>query len=256
MSDQQATEEFLRQLPELEKGSSFQFACHPGISCFNACCTDLNLVLSPYDVLRLRRCLSLSSDEFHARFTDAATMPESGFPLRRLRMQRDARASCPFLCDAGCAVYGDRPGACRTYPLGRTAELDGAGQVVERLYVVRESHCEGFAETPAWTGEEWLRNQGLTDYNACSDRYLTIISRYAQRGTPLTPKQLPMVDMALYRLDSFGEFLRQVGLLERMPLTDGRRAAILADEAEALRFGMDWLDLILFRDGDLRQPPE
>ncbi len=46
------------QLPEhqpLEANEVFRFHCHPGISCFTDCCRQLELALTPYDVLRLKR---------------------------------------------------------------------------------------------------------------------------------------------------------------------------------------------------------
>ena len=43
----------------------FTFACHPEVPCFNQCCRRLNLVLTPYDVLRLKNHLGMSSEEFH-----------------------------------------------------------------------------------------------------------------------------------------------------------------------------------------------
>ena len=49
---------------ELEKSSmepiqhgKFSFACHPDVPCFTKCCSDLDLALTPYDVLRLKNRL-------------------------------------------------------------------------------------------------------------------------------------------------------------------------------------------------------
>jgi len=41
----------------------FSFACHPGVPCFTKCCSDLDLALTPYDVLRLKNRLEVSSGE-------------------------------------------------------------------------------------------------------------------------------------------------------------------------------------------------
>ena len=56
----------LDRLPgiRIREGEAFQFRCHPGIGCFNRCCRHLNLFLYPYDVIRLRARLGLTSDEF------------------------------------------------------------------------------------------------------------------------------------------------------------------------------------------------
>lgn len=97
-----------------------RFLCHRKIACFNACCADLCLVLTPYDILRIKRHLGLTSSTFLEDYTE----PHEGhpaFPLIRLKMGDDKIHSCPFVTDAGCSVYEDRPVSCRLYPLGRAA---------------------------------------------------------------------------------------------------------------------------------------
>jgi Fe-S-cluster containining protein len=247
-ADTAATEAFLDSLPELSPGRRFRFACHPNVPCFNACCNDLQLILSPYDVLRLRRGLALGSTEFLERFTTADVLPGTGFPVRRLEMLDDGSQDCPFVRAAGCSVYDDRPAACRTYPLGRTAQLGPDGAVRTRLYVVREPHCRGFDAGGDWSGPEWLADQGLAEYNAVSDRYSSLIGRWSRRGAPLSPKQRSMVELAVYRLDRFQAFLRGVALLDRLELADDQRQAILADEERCLQFALDWLEQALLSE--------
>ena len=48
----------------IKGNDTFCFRCHPEVSCFNRCCRNLNLFLYPYDVVRLKQCLGLTSDEF------------------------------------------------------------------------------------------------------------------------------------------------------------------------------------------------
>ena len=48
----------------LNASDTFEFRCHPGVSCFNLCCRNLNLFLNPYDVIRLKQNLGISSSEF------------------------------------------------------------------------------------------------------------------------------------------------------------------------------------------------
>ena len=45
----------------MEAEHLFQFQCYPGVSCFTQCCRDVTIVLTPYDVLRLKNCLKMSS---------------------------------------------------------------------------------------------------------------------------------------------------------------------------------------------------
>ena len=46
------------KIEPVENGG-FRFACHPGVVCFTECCRDLKLLLTPYDVIRLKNRLGL-----------------------------------------------------------------------------------------------------------------------------------------------------------------------------------------------------
>ena len=122
-------DEFLSSLPRLKQGESFFFTCGPNMPCFNACCGDLTLSLSPYDVIRLRAQSGMSSKAFFDEFATVSAMSGNGFPAVYLRMSEDESSSCPFVRESGCSVYPHRPGACRVYPLGRGACIDETGQI-------------------------------------------------------------------------------------------------------------------------------
>ena len=40
-------EKIIEEYPRLGPDDKFEFACHPGVSCFNKCCGDVNIFLSP-----------------------------------------------------------------------------------------------------------------------------------------------------------------------------------------------------------------
>jgi hypothetical protein len=48
----------------LTKESKFRFSCHPGVPCFTNCCRNMNIILTPYDIIRLKNRLGLTSDMF------------------------------------------------------------------------------------------------------------------------------------------------------------------------------------------------
>ncbi len=246
MNDHDATQQFLDRLPELAPDQEFQFACHPGVPCFNACCGDLTLMLTPYDVLRLRRHMGLSSNDFLRTRAHVALAPDTGLPLLRLRMRDDKRRSCPFVSDKGCTVYPDRPSACRTYPLGRATRPGEDGGVRERFFVVREPHCKGFKEASTFTPATWLADQELAVYNAANDRFMQLLARIKATGRPIDPRHANMAALALYQLDNFGNFIRDTGLLNRLELNAERRAAVLDDEQARLDFAIEWLELLVF----------
>ncbi len=245
--DPDQTQRFLDSLPEIAPGQTFTFACHPGVRCFNACCGALTLMLTPYDVLRLRRALGEHSRDFLPGRCHIDAAPDTGLPLLRLRMRDDLpQRPCPFVSREGCTVYQDRPGACRTYPLGRATRPDGQGGVSERFFLVREDHCKGFGEDKQWTTGQWLADQGLEAYNASNDKTMALMARVRERGAPVTAKQANMALLALYQLDAFGDFLAGTGMLDRLDIDADRRAAVQADEEARLDLALDFMETVLF----------
>jgi Fe-S-cluster containining protein len=245
--DRDDTQAFLDSLPELRPGESFQFACNPSVPCFNACCGDLNLMLTPYDALRLRRSLRLGGNEFARLYARLSLSPDTGFPMLSLNMLTDKpRKPCPFVAASGCQVYANRPGACRTYPLGRATRLDDAGQVAEQYFVVREPHCRGFEETTPWRSDTWLADQGLAEYYRYNDRYMRLMALARDHGVRLHSKQANMVVLAQYTPDAFQDFIVRMKLFDHLEMDASRQEPILADEEACLEFGLDWLELLLF----------
>lgn len=248
MSDaHDATQAFLDSLPEIDANQRFQFACHPDVPCFNACCGDLTLMLTPYDVLRLRQRLQLSSRDFLMGHVEMGAARDTGFPLARLKMREELPgAPCPFVTADGCSVYPDRPGACRTYPIGRATKLSAEGQVVEQYFLVREGHCRGFEQPGEWSPAAWATDQGLARYHEMNDRLMRLLAQQRASGRVLSSQRATMAALALYQLENFRLFLEQTGMLERLDLTPQRRAEILAHDEATLEFALDWLELTLF----------
>ncbi|MCP4196501.1 MAG: YkgJ family cysteine cluster protein [Proteobacteria bacterium] len=238
---------YVESLPRVQPDESFCFKCHSDISCFNACCADLNCLLTPYDVLRLRAALSISSKEFFETYAELGMAPDTGFPYVLLKMRDDEKRLCPFVSERGCTIYSDRPGACRTYPIGRGASMTVNGTVVEQFVMVREEHCKGFEESSEWTPGSWMKDQGLSPYNAFSDRYLDLVSRWQSTGQILSKPQYAMVYLALYRLDEFLDRVQKKSWLEQFGITAEQQKQLVEDEVERLKFAIKWLEIILFR---------
>lgn len=225
----------------------FQFACHPGVSCFTNCCADLNLTLAPYDVLRLKNALSLPSGDFLERYTTDDVRQNSGLPVVVLRMGDDPKRRCPFLAPQGCLVYADRPGACRLYPMGRAARFVGR-TLQEEFFLVRESHCLGFGEAREWTVEQWLADQGLKAYDEMNALWMRL-NRNARRGErlpPVTGDKLKMYFMACYNLDQFRRFVFESRFLQMFRIDAGTTARIGTDQTELLKLAFVWLEFSLF----------
>ena len=92
-------------LTPLTLQDTFCFACTPEVPCFNACCRDLNQFLTPYDVLRLKNSLGLSSSQFLQKYTICRTGPESGLPVVTLKPQTGPERRCPFVTSEVIVVF-------------------------------------------------------------------------------------------------------------------------------------------------------
>ena len=55
---------------QLEGDAVIQFRCHKDIDCFNACCKNIDIMLTPYDILRLKQRLGITSTEFLRQYTE------------------------------------------------------------------------------------------------------------------------------------------------------------------------------------------
>lgn len=234
-------------LPLTEK--TFKFRCHKGISCFTECCADLNLILMPYDIIRLKSRLGITSDEFIEKYTEPKLDEAYRFPVIRLLMNEDERRACPFVTKDGCSVYEDRPGACRIYPLGRAAlSLENPKERArEKFFLVQESHCKGFLEDKEWTIEAWLSNEGLDEYNAMNDQWLRVLTSRKNIGEKHEiPRKLQMFYLASYNIDKFREFVFKGRFFDRFEVDDQTREKIASDDSALMLFAIGWLWFALF----------
>lgn len=192
------------RVKNLDRDQSFSFRCGPELACFTDCCRQLDLVLTPYDVLRLCRALGLSGAEFLERYGVIEQEAGDAFPQVYLGMVDDGRASCPFVSAKGCTVYGDRPGACRTYPLGRGARLGPDDKADDFYVVLNEPHCRGFAEEKPQTVVTWLDDQELAYYNEFNDLTMRILQHpRIRQGYRPDVGQLARFLEVLYNLSGF-----------------------------------------------------
>ena len=234
--------QFPQNVTKLCGKKRFSFRCHPEVPCFTECCRELELALSPYDVLCLRRELQMSSGEFLERYALVEQDATGGFPKVYLAMVDDGRASCPFISANGCTVYNGRPGACRAYPVGRGVTLDNNGEAHEIHVLIREEHCQGFTGPCSHNVAEWFENQKLTEYNIINDELLPLLQHEkAHNGIRLTQEQLDSFMLTLYKLDEFREAISAPDFLSGLQLDDREMALILEDDISLMRLGIRWL---------------
>ncbi len=243
----------------LNPDSKFKFLCHKGVKCFTECCRGINIVLTPYDIIRIKNRLQLSSDEFLAIYTEPQVLEKTDLPVVTLKLLDDELKLCPFVRDEGCLVYSDRPTTCRYYPLG-VASLSHKEDANDQgfYFFVNESHCLGFAEDKSWTVRAWRKDQGVDVHDDINAEWTDLLVR--KRSFPpnikLTEQAKKMFFLASYNIDKFREFVFKSSFLSRYDIDPTTAEKIKSDELALLQFGMKWLKWLLFKQGDfeVREP--
>jgi Fe-S-cluster containining protein len=237
--------------PELTPFTSqdtFCFECTPQVPCFNECCRDLNQLMTPYDILRLKTHLGMTSDQFLGRYTVHHTGPESGLPVVTLKPADSRDLRCPFVTPEGCSVYEDRPSSCRMYPLARTVSRSRAtDEITEQFIVIKEPHCHGFEQGTPRTARQWIEDQKLSVYNENNDKLLRIISlKNKMKPGALDLQSRHLFFTALYDLDTFRSRIINNKLPAGFPEGSEATGKALEDDVALLDLGMQWIERVIF----------
>lgn len=242
---------------QLSLKSRFKFRCHPGVPCFTECCGKTTIILTPYDILRLRERLRIKSGEFLAKYTRQEAHDKSGLPMAILDMPR-FEGRCPFVRPVtGCNVYSDRPASCRYYPIGQGTLITEKG-VEEFYFYIREEHCRGYEEEAEWTVASWREDQGVNKYDEMNLEWKTMMLRRGADGGPVTDdKGNKLFYMVMYDLDQFRRFVFESSFLKVFMVDEDMQERIWNDDLELLKFGYQYLKAALkIEDTQLRIQPE
>lgn len=244
---------------QLGPDDKFQFRCHKGIACFNKCCENIDILLTPYDILRLKRRMSLTAREFIDRYTEDFAMDGQGMPGLKLKTQ-DGSTACINLTPDGCGVYSDRPAACRYYALGTVSMRKKDSPVDEDSYfLVKEDHCLGHGEPAVQTVQEYRREQGVEEYDDINHEWRQIILKKRSSGPTVgkpSQRSLELFFLASYDIDGFRDFVKSPGFGEVFDLDPALRHDILEDDVKLLRFGFRLLKQVLFGEKTIALKPD
>ncbi|MGD8226913.1 MAG: YkgJ family cysteine cluster protein [Desulfobacteraceae bacterium] len=228
-----------KDTPKMDAEHPFRFNCYPGVPCFTQCCQDITIVLTPYDVLRLKRVLGIASDKFLEKHTIIIPKEKRLIPMVVLKMNEKDK-KCPFVSNEGCTLYQDRPWPCRMYPLDTND--DGTFRLITDA-----SRCQGLQEEEEWRIGEWLVDQGVVPYDEINALLTTVtLPLQAQDLDIDNPDIAKMVFMALYNLDKFRDFVFKSTFLDRFEVAPAQLEKIKRDDVELLKFGIDWIKFGLF----------
>jgi Fe-S-cluster containining protein len=241
--------EALKGRRQIRGEETFCFDCRPGLSCFTDCCADINIMLTPVDVMRLARRLEISTSEFLEKHTLTPITKDLHLPVVILKMGDDPKQKCPFVDDEkGCTVYDVRPWSCRMYPLGMGLPPARAGEEPEPIYVLFEDDfCHGTKEKNEWTVASWKENQGVPEHEKLEEGFKEVVSHpWFIGGRQLDPKRMEMYHTACYDLDKFRRFVFDSTFLERFEIEEDFVERMRESDEALLRFAFRWLRFALF----------
>jgi Fe-S-cluster containining protein len=246
-------ENIIRDYPRLGPEDSFLFQCRQTLECFTRCCCDVSIVLTPYDIIRMKQALQMDSSSFLDRYTISPFTKEQKVPVILLKMDKETKR-CPFVnSEKGCGIYAHRPWACRMYPLGM-AEPDNPTPEDRAFYfLLKEDTCLGHNENRSITVEDWIQDQGIEEYNAYGAFFKELMLHPFWNGEDaLTPEQIDMYYMACYDLDRFRRFVFETSFLQLFDVDEARIEAMRSSDLELSDFAMQWLKFSLFKEKSMK----
>jgi Fe-S-cluster containining protein len=188
-------------------------------------------------------------------YTTPQLLEKTDLPVVTLKLMDDDMQSCPFVTDAGCIIYEDRPTTCRYYPLGVASLSHKEGADDDGFYFfVHEPHCLGFEEDKEWTIREWRKDQGVDIHDEINAGWTDLVVR--KRSFPanikLTEESKKMFFLVSYNIDTFRQFVFESSFLDRYDIDAETLGKIKEDEIALLEFGLKWLRDVLFKEGNFR----
>jgi len=244
---------------KLSLKSGFKFKCYKGIKCFTKCCSNINILLTPYDIVRMKKRLGMPSEEFLEKYTHMEIDDKSKQPLVRLKMLGDNEKKCPFVTPEGCTIYTDRPANCRYYPIGQGTLRKGTdeGPVNEEFYFfIREPHCLGYQEDKEWTIESWRIDQGVDMYDEMNKEWKEIQLRRNPLLKELDSNKQAQIYTASYDMDRFRRYVFESRFLEVFDIDSEEIERIKIDEAALMKFGFKYIKFLLMLEDALKVKKE
>ena len=234
--------------------SKFNFRCHKGVSCFNECCRQADVTLAPYDIVRLKKRLGMTSAEFLNAHTVPFAMDQDQVP--GLKMRTDDKGTCLLLDgDNGCSVYEDRPTVCRYYPIAiLSIRKKDATEATENYSMVREAHCKGHDEDREITVAEYREEQGCEEFDVHNREWYELILKKKSGGPGVgTPSEMSrqLFFMASYNTDMFRKFVLSDNFKAAYNLPEETYAGVAEDDLALLALGYKLMRQALFAEKNI-----
>ncbi len=227
---------------------TFTFSCNDKVSCFNKCCIDVNQFLYPYDIIRLKNALDISSGEFLDKYAMIYSGDTTGLPVVSLKTNPSDGHACPFVSEKGCGVYNDRPASCRIFPLARAISRSReTGQITEHFALIKDPVCEGFNHGKPVKVMDWIDTQEIVEYNRLNDKMIELISmKHQMMPGPLEGEYRDKFVLACYNIDEFRSKIINNELIKKSDYSEEDYEKMKTDDVLLLEVGMKWIQKQLF----------
>ena len=237
-------------MPEMLEGTTtIQFQCRKGIDCWNACCSNIDISLTPVDILRLSRRLDISTTEFLVQYTFPYELEPNGIAGVKFKPVENGSA-CQFMRPEGCDVYADRPTACRYYPVALLS-MRRSDETTDRsaFALVKEPHCHGHNEPRQISIEDYRQEQGVVEYDELGRGWRQLVLKKKSSGPTIgapSKRSLQLWFMACYDLDRFRDFVASTAFNEVYDIPWDEMQKILSTDDELMLFAFRFLRQTMF----------
>ena len=223
------------------------------MSCFGHCCRDVTIVLTPYDVLRMKRSLGIDSSEFLEQVHAAPAERRAEIPHRDSEDGRGEQALPVPVRDRAAASTATARGhaACTrwAWPSRNRRRLTD----MPFHFVIQEDICKGHGEGVSLSVREWIECQGIQEFEMMAGGFKELtLHDFWNSNKALTPQQSDMFYMACYDLDRFRRFVFETRFLSLFEVDEASVEALRTDDQELLDFAMQWLRFSIFGEKSMR----
>jgi hypothetical protein len=128
-------------------------------------------------------------------------------------------------------------------------EQPGPGRPLRAHYfLTNHPYCKGHDEPHSYTLRQWEREQDLSEFNLYNDLWAELDAFFATNPWAGEGKAGPRQQLAFlvcYNIDGFRTYADEHRLLNAYRLDKAERRRIERDDGSLLRFGFQWLEMIL-----------
>lgn len=185
------------------------FSCD---NCGKCCCNTFGLTVSPFDIYRISRQLSITPDEWIDLYGECYIGETSRLPNVIIK-QIGKHKRCPFLRDNFCSVHKVKPDVCAIYPLGRGMKIIEDKPTDEVVYFLTERDCGN--NNGNGTVKEYLKKMGLLKHEEYFIKWTNIISKSYEFITGLLNEDVLPDELEKYYSLMFGLLYKRYNIFEQ-----------------------------------------